>query len=139
MDAYSLQEATMTTIRLPLRSTLRHQAPDPSPDPWLVKVPGARCCCRMHKVGFHTSPAATNTIVPASPDIDGPDALLPSGLIFIGGGVNSQAVNQKPILYDPSTDQIIAVPAMDKPFDLASSVLLNDGRVLVIGRDRTNS
>jgi len=82
---------------------------------------------------------ATNTIVPASPDIDGPDALLPSGLIFIGGGVNSQAVNQKPILYDPSTDQIIAVPAMDKPFDLASSVLLNDGRVLVIGRDRTNS
>ncbi|PYS21525.1 MAG: hypothetical protein DMG11_27830, partial [Acidobacteria bacterium] len=81
---------------------------------------------------------AAITITPASPEIDGPDVLLPSGLIFIAGGVDSQAANQQPILYDPSTDQIIVVPAMDQPF-VASSVLLSDGRVLVISRDRTNS
>src|SRR6266850_4347551 len=82
--------------------------------------------------------AAATTITPASPEIDGPDALLPSGLIFIAGGVDPQTDDRHPILYDPSTDQITVVPAMDKPF-VGTSVLLSDGRVLVTGLERIDS
>jgi hypothetical protein len=73
----------------------------------------------------------------------GPDTLLPNGSLLIAGGVHSlqSGSNIGPnfligpnILYDPSTNQDIAVtPSAGIP-NPAAMILLDDGRVLALGK-----
>jgi len=74
----------------------------------------------------------TNSAGPGTPLTRGSDVLLPSGLVLINGSFGAENY-EAPILYDPSTDQIIPAPAMSRQFVTASAVLLDDGRVVVIG------
>lgn len=125
--------AMASRIYDPSTSTLSNVVAMPSANTgaWSRLLPDTRVLIRVSNVLFGRSvinqtfaflyDPVTNSAFDAAP-IAGSDVLLPSGLVLISG-----------TLYDPSNDQRIPVPPMSRQLSAFSSVLLDDGRAVVIG------